>query len=66
VAILAQPAMPDAAAKLLDMLAVDASRRNFAALGPAGCLKSGTRLPSPEAVFPRYLEEGGAAAKTGA
>jgi len=57
VAILALPAMPEAAAKLLDLLAVDEAARNFAALGPAGCLKSGARLPPPQPVFPRYVEE---------
>jgi methionyl-tRNA synthetase len=56
VAILVQPAMPDAAAKLLDMLAVDADSRGFSALGIKGCLKSGTPLPAPQALFPRYAE----------
>ncbi|MEX0852965.1 MAG: methionine--tRNA ligase [Bauldia sp.] len=56
VAILALPAMPGAAARLLDLLAVDESGRNFAALGAGGCLKPGTQLPPPEPVFPRYVE----------
>jgi methionyl-tRNA synthetase len=53
-AILAQPVMPQAAAKLLDQLAVPPERRDFAALGEA--LEPGTALPKPEGVFPRYVE----------
>ncbi len=56
VAILAQPAMPEAAAKLLDLLAVPAEARNFAALGPGGRLQAGVTLPPPQPVFPRYVE----------
>jgi len=56
IAILAQPAMPDAATKLLDILglpdAVEA--RDFAAL--ATRIKPGTHLPAPAPVFPRYIE----------
>ena len=62
VAILTQPVMPQAMAKLLDLLAVDAGARNFAALGEAGRLTSGTALPAPSAVFPRYVEPEEAAA----
>jgi methionyl-tRNA synthetase len=56
VAILAQPAMPVAAAKLLDMLGVakEPEARNFAALGSR--IKPGTLLPAPAPVFPRYIE----------
>jgi len=56
VAILVQPVMPVAAGKLLDLLGVSADTRNFAALGEAGRLVSGTPLPAPSAVFPRYVE----------
>ena len=56
VAILAQPAMPTAAAKLLDLLAVPEAERSFAFLGERGRLKPGTTLPKPEPVFPRYIE----------
>jgi methionyl-tRNA synthetase len=56
VAILAQPAMPESAAKLLDLLAVPADKRDFAALGAAGRLAAGTTLPAPEPVFPRWVE----------
>ncbi len=56
VAILAQPAMPDAAAKLLDLLAIPPEARSFAALGAGGRLKAGATLPPPAAIFPRYVE----------
>jgi len=56
VAILTQPVMPQAMAKLLDLLAVPADARNFASLGEAGRLGSRTALPAPSAVFPRYVE----------
>ncbi|MBC7584530.1 methionine--tRNA ligase [Tardiphaga sp. vice352] len=54
VAILAQPAIPDSAGKLLDVLGVAADARDFAAL--ATRLKSGATLPTPTGVFPRYVE----------
>ncbi len=56
VAILAAPVMPDAAARLLDLLAVPDDDRDFAALGGARRLAAGTRLPEPKPVFPRYVE----------
>jgi methionyl-tRNA synthetase len=56
VAILAQAIMPQSAAKLLDLLAVPESERNFAALSSEGSLKTGRPLPQPEGVFPRYVE----------
>jgi len=57
IAILAQPAMPSSAAKLLDLLAVPAEARSFAQLGTAGRLAGSTVLPAPVAVFPRFVEE---------
>jgi methionyl-tRNA synthetase len=65
-AILVLPAMPESAAKLLDLLAQPGSARTFAALGPAGRLVPGTELPAPAGVFPRYVrpaDEGEALAK---
>jgi methionyl-tRNA synthetase len=56
VAILAQPAMPDACAKLLDSLAIPTEARSFAALGVAGRIEAGVTLPPPVPVFPRYVE----------
>ena len=56
IAILAQPAMPEASAKLLDILGIpnEVSSRNFAALGAR--IKPGSVLPPPAPVFPRYIE----------
>jgi methionyl-tRNA synthetase len=61
VAILAQPFMPQAAARLLDLVAVPADRRDFAALGEGGRIGGGSTLPPPAPVFPRYVEPEGAA-----
>ena len=61
VAILTQPAMPAAMAKLLDLLGVDPGARDFAHLGPEHRLQAGTALPPPSAVFPRYVEPEAAA-----
>jgi methionyl-tRNA synthetase len=62
VAILAQPATPVGAGKLLDALGQAADVRTFVALGEAGRLRSGTAVPAPEGAFPRYVEpEEGAA-----
>ncbi|HLL27656.1 MAG TPA: methionine--tRNA ligase [Xanthobacteraceae bacterium] len=56
ISILAQPFVPAGAAKLLDLLAIPASARDFKFLGKAGRLKAGTALPAPQPVFPRYVE----------
>jgi len=56
-AILAQPFVPAAGARLLDFLAVPAERRTFASLGIAGMLTPGTALPAPEGLFPRYVDD---------
>jgi methionyl-tRNA synthetase len=56
VAVLAQPFMPTAAAKLLDLLAVPADERAFLALGAGHRIGAGAELPAPAAVFPRYVE----------
>ena len=56
IAILAQPAMPEASIKLLDSLGVakEENARNFAALSAR--IRPGTALPVPVGVFPRYVE----------
>jgi methionyl-tRNA synthetase len=56
IAILTQPAMPQASHKLLDILGIpdEASSRNFAALSSR--IKPGSVLPPPAPVFPRYIE----------
>lgn len=55
-AILTQPFMPDASARILDQLAVQAEARDFSRVGRAGALGAGTPLPPPSGVFPRFVE----------
>ncbi len=64
-AILLQPAMPGSMGALLDLLAVPADARTFAALDAGGRagqldaphrLEPGRALPKPAPVFPRYVE----------
>ncbi len=62
VAILAQPVVPEAAAKLLDLLAVPQNERDFAMLGGGKRLAPGASLPAPSGVFPRYVEPDATAA----
>ncbi|QQO21850.1 methionine--tRNA ligase [Bradyrhizobium diazoefficiens] len=56
IAILAQPAMPTAAGKLLDSLGIPEGQRNFTMLGGAKRIASGSTLPAPTPAFPRYIE----------
>lgn len=58
VALLCQPFIPGSAEKLLDLLSVDASDRDFVAVSEGKALVSGTALPAPQGVFPRYVEQG--------
>jgi methionyl-tRNA synthetase len=55
IAILTQPFIPGAAAKLLDQLAVPETARDFAALS-AHPIKPGAVLPKPTGLFPRFIE----------
>ncbi|EGP07499.1 methionyl-tRNA synthetase [Bradyrhizobiaceae bacterium SG-6C] len=54
IAILAQPAMPESCAKILDILGIASDARDFAALSTR--IKGGSQLPPPAPVFPRYVE----------
>jgi methionyl-tRNA synthetase len=54
VATLLQPFMPGSMARLLDQLAVPVGLRDIAALAIA--VPSGTRLPMPVGVFPRFVD----------
>src|SRR6202163_2695180 len=56
IAILAQPAMPESSAKLLDSLGIPAEERGFLTLGGGQRIAAGSKLPAPVAVFPRYVE----------
>ena len=61
-AILIQPVMPEAGAKLLDVLAVPEGSRSFAALGAKHRLAPATAISEPQGVFPRYVDPAEAAA----
>ncbi len=56
IALVLQPFMPEAMAKMLDLLAVSHEHRSFDFLGEGHALVPGTALPKPEGVFPRYVE----------
>jgi methionyl-tRNA synthetase len=57
VGILCQPFMPASAGKLLDLLGIPQSERQFERLGAADKrIAPGTALPAPAPVFPRYVE----------
>lgn len=57
-AILVQPVMPDAGAKLLGQLALgQGGEVPFSSLGPDHALVPGAELPAPAGVFPRYVAE---------
>jgi len=57
IAILTQPVMPAASARLLDSLGIPLGEaRMFSALGGESRIAPGTKLPAPQAVFPRYIE----------
>src|SRR5260370_21252931 len=55
-AILAQPFMPTAAAKLPDLLGVPANARAFSALGVSPRFRPRPRPPAPPPVFPPYRQ----------
>ncbi len=54
-ALLSQPVMPESMATLLELLGQPADQRSFVAIGTR--LASGTALPAPVGVFPRYQVE---------
>ncbi|MAU94539.1 MAG: methionine--tRNA ligase [Fulvimarina sp.] len=55
-AILLQPFVPESAGKLLDVLGVAADARSFGELAPERRLAPGTALPTPQGVFPRFVD----------
>src|SRR5262249_49068138 len=61
VGILVLPFVPASAEKLLDLLAIPQHERHFAYLGGGHRMAAGANLPTPVAVFPRYVEPPGAA-----
>jgi methionyl-tRNA synthetase len=60
VAILILPFMPASGEKLLDLLAIPASERQFVHLGGHHRIATGAKLPAPAAIFPRYVERAAA------
>ncbi|WP_281803045.1 methionine--tRNA ligase [Methylocystis echinoides] len=55
-AIPLQPFIPEAAAKLLDLLGVGPDARDFVHAGDADALQDGAPLPPPAPIFPRFVE----------
>jgi methionyl-tRNA synthetase len=56
VAIMVQPFMPASMARLLDLLAVPDTERDFSSLGGDRRIASNVTLPAPTPVFPRHVE----------
>ena len=57
VGLIIQPYMPESASKILDQVAIPEEQRNFSCIHADHALVSGTDLPKPQGVFPRYIEE---------
>ena len=57
IGILLRPIMPGSSEKILNQLAVDTSKRSFAALNSNDCLEAGTSLQKPNPIFPRFEEK---------
>ncbi|MCP8941116.1 methionine--tRNA ligase [Alsobacter sp. SYSU M60028] len=56
VGILAQPVIPQAAGKLLDLLGTSPNARDLAHVGQGRRIAAGSVLPAPSPIFPRYVE----------
>jgi methionyl-tRNA synthetase len=59
VGIMVQPVMPEAAAKLLDVVGSAVDARQFSDAVATAAVVQGTVLPSPSPIFPRYVETEG-------
>lgn len=55
-ALLVQPFMPRSASMMLDQLGVPENARTFACMDSDHAILSGTQLPPPTAIFPRYID----------
>ena len=55
IAIILQPIMPDSSSRILDQLVIPINEREFTHLTDS-MLSVGIKLPKPEPVFPRYIE----------
>ena len=60
-ALMAQPVIPTASEKLLDLLGIANDAREFSYVGAMNRLVSGAPLPAPAPIFPRYVEAEGEA-----
>lgn len=56
-ALIVQPFVPDSASKMLDQLGVPRDQRSFEFLNEKHALKPGTKLPAPQGIFPRIIED---------
>jgi methionyl-tRNA synthetase len=56
IGLLCQPFIPEAAGKLLDLLAVRPDQRQLSYATPEHRLWQGVALPAPAPIFPRYVE----------
>jgi methionyl-tRNA synthetase len=54
-----QPIIPQAAERLMDSLGVDEDNRQFIHIDPAYRVSAGKDLPTPQPIFPRYVETEG-------
>lgn len=54
IGIILQPFVPEAAAKILDQLAVDKDKRLISNVSSNSSLEAGVELPVPEGIFPRF------------
>lgn len=61
IAVLTQPIVPEASARILDQLGIPQDQRSFEHLEQP--LKPGTKLPAPEGVFPRWIDQQAAIVK---
>ena len=57
IGILLQPFIPTSASKILDLLNIDITQRNFDCLNIKYALKPLTKLPTPKVIFPKYTKD---------
>lgn len=56
IGLMIQPFMPDSSGKLLDLLAVETTHRMFSHINDRYQVAAGVILPSPQPIFPRYVD----------
>jgi methionyl-tRNA synthetase len=55
--LILHPFMPTSCDRILDLLCIPETERDFSAFSTDHAIKSGTELPKPEGVFPRFIDE---------